>query len=161
MASRMAPGGTDIAQQKVGTYRSICYCSSLVLPWAVASLGARRVGGSTETPMGLSMSNGFSVNYPALASIRQALQDCADNLNLTVQRTGPGCTAAAEAYPAWSTSAAVSKLHAAHSTRASDYADAHASHAGSVQACMDNYSQAEATITGQTMAGFQTTGIQV
>jgi hypothetical protein len=107
------------------------------------------------------MSNGFSVNYPALTTIRAALQDCAQNLNLTVERTGPGCTAAADAYPAWSTSAAVSKLHAAHATRVSDHADAVASHAGSLQACIDNYSQTEAAITAQALAGFQTPSLRV
>lgn len=105
--------------------------------------------------------NGFSVNYPRLASIREALQDCSENLYLTVQRTGPGCTAAADAFPAWATSAAVAKLHAAHSTRVSDHAGAAGRHAGSVQACMDNYSQTEAAITAQAMSGVRTATLPV
>jgi hypothetical protein len=93
----------------------------------------------------MSNDGGYSVFYPGLAAVRQALQDCSENLGETVTRTGPGCTAAADLFPG-KTSAVVRTLHAAHSARLSSYVDDIARHAASVQASMDNYRQAEQVV---------------
>jgi hypothetical protein len=90
-------------------------------------------------------SQGFSMYYPGAESAQQGLLDVSTDIRKTVDVTMEGCTAAANAYPAWSTSAAVTKVHGAYVTSLGGYADECTSHAGKVGTCISNIQQAEQT----------------
>lgn len=96
----------------------------------------------------MSGSDGYSVNYPALDGVRQALEATHANLNVAVVQTAPGCTVAADAYPAWSTSAAVRNLHLECSTNISSQADDIARYAAGVGGSIVSYGTADQTTRG-------------
>jgi hypothetical protein len=86
---------------------------------------------------------GFSMYYPGAQSAQQGLVDVSTDIRKTVDVTTEGCTAAASAYPAWSTSAAVTQVHGAYVTTIGGYADECTSHAAKVGTCISNIQQTE------------------
>jgi hypothetical protein len=91
----------------------------------------------------MSDTRGFGVHYPTLETVRQRLLDGHASLTQTVQGTQDGCTAAANAYPAWSTSAVVARLHAAHAQKVSDHAAQLTDYSIRTHLSSDNYRSAD------------------
>jgi hypothetical protein len=86
---------------------------------------------------------GFSLNPPGLETVHQGLLDSRASLAATDQDTQPGCTAAADAYPAWSTSAVVRALRAEHGAKVTGYAHELEDYATRLRLTIDTYRQAD------------------
>jgi hypothetical protein len=86
---------------------------------------------------------GFSVDYPGLETVHQALLGSRASLAAANRDTQPGCTAAAEVYPAWSTSAVMHELRAKYGLKVTGYSLELADHANRLQLSIDNYRQAD------------------
>lgn len=96
----------------------------------------------------MSGTDGYIVNYPALDGVRQSLEDCNLSLTGTVGQTGPGCTAAAEANPAWATSAATHHAHAVITGNLAGHANDIAGYAVHVHISIVGYGNADQAATG-------------
>jgi hypothetical protein len=93
-------------------------------------------------------SPGFSVHYPTCETVQRGMLDSHASLTATVQQTEPGCTAAATAFPAWSTSAVVGRLRAAHAANVNAHALEIAGYAIRLQLSLDNYRNADSLTEG-------------
>jgi hypothetical protein len=91
---------------------------------------------------------GFSVNYPALEGVRQALEYTHASLKANLDQTAPGCTAVADAYPGWSTSAALRDLHGHYAARVTGHANDIAGYATDVQTAIGTYQAADYGVQG-------------
>jgi hypothetical protein len=96
----------------------------------------------------MSGTDGYIVNYPALDGVRQSLEDCHLSLTTTMGRTAPGCTAAAEAYRGWSTSAATHQAHAVITANLTGHTNNIADYAVGVHTSVLTYSNADQAATG-------------
>ena len=88
----------------------------------------------------------YGVHYPALETVRQALQQGRAKLTDTVESTQDGCTAAARAYPGWATSAALLNVHAAQAANLRTHASDIGHCADRLQISADNYRTADQAV---------------
>jgi hypothetical protein len=93
-------------------------------------------------------SEGFSVHYPGLESIRQGLQDTSAGLIATVQDTQDSNTALADAIPALESSEVLNRLQAAHADTHHRYARELGGQTIQVQIASDTYQGAERATLG-------------
>lgn len=84
----------------------------------------------------------YSVHYPTLHVVREALDDCHAGLTTAVGQS-QGCTAVADAYPAWATSGAVRDLYVAHAARITGHSDDIAGYAARLASTISNYQSAD------------------
>lgn len=85
-----------------------------ILPATFCPVALPLFGGLTTIGVDQMPDSELYMDYAGVSAAGRAASDIGTNLGLTLDQTGPGCTAAALACPAFQTSAAVIDVHAAH-----------------------------------------------
>jgi hypothetical protein len=93
----------------------------------------------------------FAVHVPTADLARQTMLSVSASVIAAVEQTRGGCTSAAEAYPGWSTSAALRSLHSAHITVITSHARDLGGHADHLGTSVDAIREAD-RIIGESIA---------
>lgn len=89
----------------------------------------------------------FAVHLPTADFARQTMLSVSAGVSAAVEQTRGGCLAAADAFPAWSTSAALRVLHSAHTAVITRHAKDLGSHAERLGSSADAMREADRIIT--------------